>query len=442
MTARPARRSRYPHPACADADPARLVTRLEHRLAQLETRKADALAEIDHARRQIAHARASIGEQFPHAEELTAASQRVREIDEALGRMAQQQPDHAATAGQETGSADSRQQGEAQRAGAVAGTAHQATPRYAHDAAAQREQDARQPAAAQAGNSARVQANRAAVAANQAYKAGDLDRARELTEQAAALDPSRAGLWQQHRNDIAARRLIISARAAHADGDHERAGKLLQDARQLDPRLRTLWDGSLPAQPAAQLTRQAPGSGTTAPEADGTASPSRPAATAQPEERAPQPAWPSAPPRREPDRAGPVAAQPSGTQPAAQGSAGTAGPREPPAAASGSAEDPDADSGGDAARWPSPNPRSQSPAAARPRAADRDARTAPQAAAENSRQNPTPPAAGPSADWRDQILSDARQPWQPGPSWPHHPAIHQTPQAATPDTGISPDPEP
>ena len=129
MTARPARRSRYPPPACRDADPVRLVTRLEHRLAQLETRKADALAEIDHARRQITHARASIGEQFPHAEELAAASQRVREIDEALDRMAQQQPDHAATAGQETGSADSRQQAEAQRAGAVAGTAHQAAPR-------------------------------------------------------------------------------------------------------------------------------------------------------------------------------------------------------------------------------------------------------------------------------------------------------------------------
>ena len=74
-----------------------------------------------------------------------------------------------------------------------------------------------------------------AVAANQAYKAGDLDRAGKLTEQAAALDPSRAGMWQQHRNDIAARRLIISARAAHAGGDHERAGQLLEDARQLDP---------------------------------------------------------------------------------------------------------------------------------------------------------------------------------------------------------------
>ena len=425
-----------------DADPARLVTRLEHRLAQLETRKADALAEIDHARRQIAHARASIGEQFPHAEELAAASQRVREIDEALDRMAQQQPDHAATTEQAIPSADSRQQAEAQRAGAVAGTAHQAAPRSAHDFAAQREQDARQPAAAQVGNSGRTQANRAAVAANDAYKAGDLDRARDLTEQAAALDPSRAGLWQQHRNDIAARQLIISAQAAHADGDRERADKLLQDARQLDPRLRTLWDGSPLAQPAAQLTRQAPGSGTTAPEASDACDTGRMAATAQPEERAPQPGWPSAPPRREPDRAGLAAAQPGGTQPAAQSSAGTAGPREPPAAASGSTEDPDADSGGDAARWPSRNPRSQSPAAARPRAADRDARTAPQAAAESSRQSPAAPAARPSADWRDQILSDARQPWQPGPSWPHHPAIHQTPQAATPDAGISPDAEP
>jgi tetratricopeptide (TPR) repeat protein len=425
-----------------DSDPLRLVTRLEHRLAQLETRQGDALAEIDHARRQIAHARASIGEQFPHAEELAAASQRVREIDEALDRMAQQPPGHAATTEQAIPSADSRQQAEAQRAGAVPGTAHLATPRSAHDVAAQREQDARQPAAAQVGNSGRTQANRAAVAANDAYKAGDLDRARDLTEQAAALDPSRAGLWQQHRNDIAARQLIISAQAAHADGNHERADKLLQDARQLDPRLRTLWDGSLPAQPAAQLAQQAPGSGTTAPEADSTAGPIDLAATAAPAERASQPAWPSAPARREPDRSGLAAAQPGGTQPAAQGAAGAAGPREPRAAATASADGPDADSGGGGARWPSRNPRSQSPAAARPRAADRDISTAPQAAPEDSRQSQTAPAAGPTADWRDQILSDARQPWQPSPSWPHHPAIHQTPQAATPDTGIAPDAEP
>jgi membrane-bound lytic murein transglycosylase len=91
---------------------------------------------------------------------------------EALDRMAQQQPDHAATTAQETGSADSRHQTAAQRAEAVAGTAHRAAPRSAHDVAAQREQDARQPAMAQANNSARMQANRAAVAANEAYRAG------------------------------------------------------------------------------------------------------------------------------------------------------------------------------------------------------------------------------------------------------------------------------
>ena len=92
----------------------------------------------------------------------------------------------------------------------VTGRHDAAMLRWAADIAAQRDQRsqrARRPASA-AEDTARVQANRAAVAANEAYKAGDLDRAAQLTEQAAALDPSRAGLWQQHRNDIAARRLI------------------------------------------------------------------------------------------------------------------------------------------------------------------------------------------------------------------------------------------
>ena len=166
--------------------------------------------------------------------------------------------------------------------------------RWAADIADQRDQrsqHAGQPAPA-AEDTARVQANRAAVAANEAYKAGDLDRAEELTQQAAALDPSRAGLWQQHRNDIAARRLITAARAAHADADHERAGKLLQDARKLDPRLRTLWDGGLPAQPATQPSRPGPGPGSTDPETHGTGGIGRPAAAAQPGERAPQSARP------------------------------------------------------------------------------------------------------------------------------------------------------
>jgi len=53
-------------------------------------------------------------------------------------------------------------------------------------------------------DSARMRANRAAVAANHAYQAGDLGAARQFTEQAAALDPSRADLWQQHREQRAA----------------------------------------------------------------------------------------------------------------------------------------------------------------------------------------------------------------------------------------------
>ena len=101
-----------------------------------------------------------------------------------------------------------------------------------------------------------MDANRAAVAANQAYRAGDLDQARQLIDQAAALDPSRARLWQQHREQIAARRLILDARAAHAAGDRQRADKLLGDARQLDPRMPAVWDGdldaSLPARPASR----------------------------------------------------------------------------------------------------------------------------------------------------------------------------------------------
>ena len=111
-----------------------------------------------------------------------------------------------------------------------------------------------------------MDANRAAIAANHAYRAGDLEQARQLIDQAATLDPSRAGLWQQHREQIAARRLILDARAAHAAGDQQRADKLLGDARELDPRMPAIWDGdlhtSLPARLASRSSvREAPASG-------------------------------------------------------------------------------------------------------------------------------------------------------------------------------------
>ena len=43
--------------------------------------------------------------------------------------------------------------------------------------------------------------------------------------------------------------------------------------------------------------------------------------------------------------------------------------------------------------------------------------------------------AGPDADWRDQILHQARQPGHPAPSWPHSPALHHTPEPGGPDSG-------
>ena len=67
-----------------EADPAGLITRLEYRLAHLETNKAKALTEIDHARSEINHATASLGKPFPQATELAAARQRSRQIDERL----------------------------------------------------------------------------------------------------------------------------------------------------------------------------------------------------------------------------------------------------------------------------------------------------------------------------------------------------------------------
>ena len=236
-----------------DADPVGLITRLENRLTQLETRKASTLADIEHARREITHARDSIGQPFPHADELAAARERVREIDEALDRMAQQDPGRAGAPGQEASSGSGPHESGGHPAAAETGTASDRDDRHITAQPEHTVEPSRGP-----GDSRRMDANRAAVAANQAYRAGDLDQARQLIDQAAALDPSRAGLWQQHREQIAARRLILDARAAHAAGDQQRADKLLGDARQLDPRMPAIWDGDLDARAAVRPASRGP----------------------------------------------------------------------------------------------------------------------------------------------------------------------------------------
>jgi hypothetical protein len=72
-----------------DADPVRLITRLEGRLQRLEERKEAALADAERARREITHAREALGQPFPHAFQLDAARERARQIDEQLQQMAE-----------------------------------------------------------------------------------------------------------------------------------------------------------------------------------------------------------------------------------------------------------------------------------------------------------------------------------------------------------------
>ena len=359
---------------------------------------------------------------------------------------------------------------EVERTRAVAHAAHQA---YTHDGrhvtgrhnaamlrwaaaiAAQREHAAAPPSPGPA-DSTRAQANRAAVAANEAYRAGDLDRARQFTDRAAALDPSRAELWQQHRQQIAARRLILDARAAHAEGDRQRAQALLGDARQLDPRMPAIWDGDLPARPHARLSGQtrafdvaAPGSGgnTGASQATGQEAGPGHRATAAPgpaDGEVPKPQWPSSPARSEPRPAPAAAQRADSVQPPP-----TATPREPRRHVNAARDNPDPTAEPVAreqsARWPAPSPRAgDAPPpgqqaghemTARPEPAGRQQPRAATETEPGGNTSPERPGAL-SADWRDQVLSEARQPWQPAPGWPHNPALHRPPEAGNPGAGI------
>jgi hypothetical protein len=433
------------------ADPVGLVTRLENRLTQLETRKANALADIEHARRQITHARDSIGQPLPHAEELTAARERVREIDEALDRMAQQDPGRFGAPGQEASSGSSPHEPGGHPATAETGTAFDRDDRHT---TAQPEYAA--SPAASPGDSRRMDANRVAVAANQAYRAGDLDQARQLIDEAAALDPSCARLWQQHREQIAARRLILDVRAAHAAGDQQRADHLFGDARQLDPRMPAVWDGdldaSLPARPASRgPASEALASGPRQPSTANRLAVRADAAAPQPGISAQvgqDPPRPSSPARSHPQQPEPRPMTDSGSSSAPPTGAAPTGPRLHPGTAAHDA-DASVQAAGDPARWPASDPH----------ATDQNLRpeeqTWPEPGASqqlNGKQRQPGTAAGtepvtgrnpqrptaPQADWRDQILHQARQPGQPGPSWPHSPALRYTPELGAPDAGLEP----
>ena len=287
------------------------------------------------------------------------------------------------------------------------------------------------------------------MAANEAYRAGDLDQARQLTDQAAALDPSRAELWQQHRQQIDARQLILDAQAADADGDHQRAGTLLGQARQLDPRMPALWDGNLPAPRAAQHNRQArehdaPLPGPRQPadkrqeaaQATGTTASPRSGSVRQADQMNPPPSWPSSPAVSQPQRSDP-ARQVDATQPPLPPSV-QAAPRQPRARPEATAEAPDvsaepADSG--PARWPAPDPHKSPEARPSFQHARHEAETRNRAEAESSVGH-VPGKSTPSADWRDQIIQDARTTWQPSPIQAYDPAVLRSPEHQAPEPGI------
>jgi hypothetical protein len=70
-----------------------VVTRLENRLTGLERLRDETAAKIDRLRAELARAGDLLGKPFPHAEKLTAARSRVREIAEELEKIANRRPD-------------------------------------------------------------------------------------------------------------------------------------------------------------------------------------------------------------------------------------------------------------------------------------------------------------------------------------------------------------
>ncbi len=109
-------------------DPSGLITRLEHRLQRLDERQARALADADHARSEIDHATAALGRPFPRSAELAEARDRVRQIDEQLAQLAEQQSNmrnenQPATPGTEAAILPRRPEPAAPRIGQVAAAA-------------------------------------------------------------------------------------------------------------------------------------------------------------------------------------------------------------------------------------------------------------------------------------------------------------------------------
>jgi hypothetical protein len=221
-----------------------------------------------------------------------------------------------------------------------------------------------------------------------------------------------------------------------------------------------IWDGDLdasgPARPApcgpaheasASGPRQAPTANRLAARAD-TAAP-QPEISAQPHQDPPRPSWPSSPARSHPQQPESSPVADSGSSSAPPSGAVPPGPRLHPGTATHDTDTSVQAAASDPARWPTPDPRAISqnlrpkeqarpePGTGQPTSGKQRQHGTAAGTEPVSGRNPQRPAA-PDADWRDHILHQARQPGQPGPSWPHSPALRHVSELGAPDAGLEP----
>ena len=224
-----------------------------------------------------------------------------------------------------------------------------------------------------------------------------------------------------------------------------------------------IWDGDLPGLPPARTARHPrehaaepgpDGPAGSSPAAQGIATRQQARAVAAPADReAPQPSWPESPSRGEPSIPAPRAAVETGrAQPSPRRDAAAA-PREPQARAGFTAGDmePGAEALDDdpSTRWPAPDPhaarvtslpgRQSVHVVAASRATRPPERAGTAANAEVGDKTSSERPAVPPPDWRDRLLADARQPWQPGPGQPRDPSPAISPERQAPRPGIEPD---
>jgi hypothetical protein len=192
------------------------------------------------------------------------ASSHHRTTGQSEGPRAHPFPGGGAVIGHETGAATAParvQPMPGQYARTLSAAGHQATSPAPGSLAAVPLPPGTQPAATVSSEQAR-RAAWAAVAADEAYRAGDLGHARQLISHAAGLDPARAGLWDTCHREITAKQLLTQADAARHDGDHDRARALLEQCRELDPRLEARWHRHLTGIRDGHLTHRQPGPAT------------------------------------------------------------------------------------------------------------------------------------------------------------------------------------